>query len=69
MKEKTAIMYDEVGDILEVRVGKPSQAYFEDLGNDIFERKEERTGKTKGFVILNFKKRVDKKESVMLPER
>ena len=62
-------MYDEVGDILEVRVGKPSQAYFEDLGNDIFERKEERTGKTKGFVILNFKKRVDKKESVMLPER
>ncbi len=69
MKEKTAIMYDEVGDILEVRVGKPSKAYFEDIGNDIFERKEERTGKTKGFIVLNFKKRMDKKEDVMLQQQ
>ena len=68
MKEKTAIMYDEVGDILEVRVGKPSHAYFEDLGHDIFERKDEKTGKTKGFIILNFKKRMDKKEDVVLTQ-
>ena len=57
MKEQTHVHYDEEGDLLELRIGKPTESYMKDLGNDIFERIEEKTGKSKGFTILNFKKR------------
>lgn len=60
-KEKTYISYDEEGDLLEIRMGKPTISYMEDLGNDIFQRIDEKTGKTKGFTIINFKKRSEKK--------
>lgn len=58
------IHYDEEGDLLEFRIGGPTLAVMKELGDDIFERIDEKTGKTTGFVILNFKKRMGKSRSV-----
>ncbi|MBI2507579.1 DUF2283 domain-containing protein [Candidatus Woesearchaeota archaeon] len=58
MKE-LSIYYDKEGDFLEVRIGKPTIAYFKDLGNDIFERVDERTGEVNGISIVNFRKRIE----------
>ena len=57
MKKKLNIQYDDFGDMLEIRMGKPTIGYMKDLGNDIFERIDEKTGEIKGFLIMNFKKR------------
>ena len=57
MKEKLMIHYDEEGDLLEIRMGKPTDAYYEDLGDDIFERIDRKTKKVKGLAIFNFRKR------------
>jgi len=59
MKEELSIYYDKDGDFLEVRVGKPTIAYFKDLGGDIFERIDEKTGEIRGISIVNFKKRME----------
>lgn len=64
MKQELSVYYDEEGDLLEIRVGKPTIAYMRDLGNDIFERVDEKTGEIKGFSILNFKKRTEKLKPV-----
>ncbi|MBI2672112.1 DUF2283 domain-containing protein [Candidatus Woesearchaeota archaeon] len=67
-KEKLYLHYDEEGDMLEIRVGKPTISFMRDIGRDIFERIDEKTGKIKGFTIFNFKKRTEKKSiSVTLP--
>lgn len=58
MKE-LSIYYDKEGDFLEVRIGKPTIAYFKDLGNDIFERVDEKTGEVRGISIANFRKRIE----------
>ena len=60
-KDKMHIYYDEEGDVLEIRLGEPTVSYMKDLGKDIFERIDNKTGKVKGFVILNFKKRSENK--------
>ena len=65
MKDKININYDEFGDILEIRIGEPTISYMKDLGKDIFERIDEKTGELKGFVIVNFKKR--SKNSIEIP--
>ena len=59
MKDELNIYYDKEGDFLEVRIGKPTIAYFKDLGNDIFERVDEKTGEARGISIVNFKKRIE----------
>jgi len=61
MKQRTKVYYDEEGDILEVIIGKPTISYMKDLGNEIFERIDEKTGKIKGFLIVGFKKRCERK--------
>lgn len=58
MKE-LSIYYDKEGDFLEIRIGKPTVAYFKDLGNDIFERVDEKTGEVRGISIVNFRKRIE----------
>lgn len=58
-KEKTHIYYDQEGDILEVIIGKPTISSMKDLGSEIWARIDEKTGKTKGFLIVGFKKRVE----------
>lgn len=57
MKSRMNIHYDEEGDYLEFNVGKPTKGYFRDIGEGIFERIDEKTGKTIGIGILSFKKR------------
>ena len=60
MKEKMNIHYDSEGDYLEVRFGEPTEAYYEDLGEDTFERRDEKTGKVVGYAFFNVQKRKEK---------
>ena len=60
MSEELSVYYDEEGDLLKIRVGKPTIAHMKNLGNDVFQRVDEKTGEIRGFSILNFKKRTDK---------
>lgn len=71
MKDHLHIHYDQEADFIEIRVGKPSRGYFNDLGDDIFERIDEKTKKIKGYAIFNFKKRTEelKDIDVMLPSK
>ena len=67
MNKNLSIYYDKEGDLLEIRIGKPTIGYFKDLGNDIFERIDEKTGEIRGFSILNFKKRAEKVANINIP--
>jgi len=50
------IYYDEEGDFLEITItDPPSESYCEDVHEDIFIRKEQKTGEIVGIGILNFK--------------
>ena len=60
MKNKLNIYYDEESDFLELRIGKPTPSTYNNIGKDIFQRIDDKTGKVKGFVIFNFKKRTEK---------
>ena len=64
MKNKLNIYYDEEGDFLELRIGKPTSSTYNNIGNDIFERIDDKTGKVKGFAIFNFKKRTEKLKNI-----
>lgn len=67
MKDNLNIHYDKKGDFLELRMGKKEKSYYLDLGDDIFERRSEKTGKIIGIAVFNFKKR--NKINVKLPLR
>ncbi len=60
MKNKMFIHYDPEGDFLEVRFGEATPSYYEDLGMDIFERKDRKTNEVRGYAIFNVKKRKNK---------
>ena len=64
MKNKLFIHYDEEGDLLELRIGKPTEAYFEEIDEGIFERRDEKTREVKGFKIFGFKKRAQKLKDI-----
>ena len=66
MKGKMRVYYDEEGDFLEIGTGTKTKGYFEDLGKDVFLRKDEKTGEIKGLAILNFKKRAQKLKDIEL---
>lgn len=68
MKEKTRIYYDEFGDLLEIFVGKPTECYYDNLGDDAMVRIDEKTGEIKGFMMIAFKKILEKSESVQYDE-
>ncbi len=53
------IHWDAEGDLLEIRFSKPTPAYYEEMGEDIFKRIEEETGKVVGYALFNVKKRKD----------
>ena len=67
MKEKIHIYYDKEGDVLEIDIGKPTAGYCKNLGNSIFEKIDEKTGISKGYTILNFKKKLEKSIDISLP--
>ncbi len=60
IKGPMKIHYDTEGDYLEIHVGEYTQGYFEDAGEGIFKRIDEKTGKVTGVGILSFKKRMGK---------
>jgi len=57
MKNKLHLYYDKEGDLLEIRIGKATKGYMKDIGNNIFEKRDEKTGEIKAITILNFNKR------------
>jgi uncharacterized protein YuzE len=50
------VYYDAEADYLEVRFGKLTRAYYEELGNDVALRRDEKTGRILGFSVLNVRK-------------
>lgn len=54
MTKKMFIHWDSEGDFLEVRFGQPTPSYYEDVGEDIFERRDEETREVKGYAFFNF---------------
>ncbi|MBI4052653.1 MAG: DUF2283 domain-containing protein [Candidatus Diapherotrites archaeon] len=64
--EKISLHYDKEGDILEIVIGKPKKAVCGEIGEDILERKDAKSGKTVGYTILNFEKRFDSKKSTRI---
>ena len=58
MKEqKLDIYYDKETDILELTIGEPSSCIFDEVDDDLFEARDEKTNKLKGYKIFNFLKR------------
>jgi len=51
------IHFDAEGDFLEVRFGKPTPSTYDNLGNDVFERRDNSTGEVKGYAFFNVQKR------------
>ena len=56
MKEKMFVHYNTEGDFLEIRFGKPTESYYEDIGDDIFKRIDEKTKKVRSYAFFNVKK-------------
>ena len=70
MDKKLNIWFDKEGDFLELTIGKPVKGFFKEIGDDMLERVDAKTGKVIGFSILNFSKRFDKlkeTKSIQLP--
>lgn len=53
--DKIEVWFDREGDFLEVSFSE-AKGYFRDIGNDIFERVDEK-GRVIGFAIFNFTRR------------
>ena len=67
MKQKIYVNYNQEGDLLEIRFGKPTISYMKDLGKDVFQRIDRKTGKIRGYTVLNFRKRSEKGLNIALP--
>ena len=61
-KENLSIYYDIETDILEIQIGKPTESYFDEIDDDLFEGYDEKTGELKGYKIFNFTKSGDIKD-------
>ena len=57
MKQNLEIYYDTEADILEIFIGEPTACYFDEIDDDLFEGRDEKTNELKGFKIFNFRKR------------
>jgi len=69
MKQKKNILnvfYDKEADILYMSQGKPSaRDETSETEDEVVVRKDPKTGEVKGFTILNFLKRADRKSSTI----
>jgi len=63
--KKMLIHYDKKGDCLEIIFGKPTPAYYDDAGDDLFVRRDEKTGKIAGYTIFNLQKRRQIKDFIV----
>lgn len=66
MKKTLNVAYDEQGDVLEVRIGEPTEAYYEEIEEGIFQRRDEKTKEIKGVTIFSLKKRMEKGKNLDL---
>ena len=67
-KEKLELHYDANADILEIFIGEPAPTYFEEIGEDVFEGRDEETHELKGYKIFNFGSRQGRRHvSISLP--
>ncbi len=57
MSQKMHIHWDSEADHLEVRFGQSKPSYYEDVGEDVFERRDEETNKVIGYAFFNVQKR------------
>jgi len=57
--KKMFIHYDNESDYIEVRFGKPTPSYYEDMGDDLFKRRDEKTDEVVGYAFFNVSKRKD----------
>ena len=67
MKDTMNIYYDEEGDLLEIQIGEPTPSYYEEVSDGVFERRDEKTNKTKGFAVFSFRKRLSSKKDINVP--
>ncbi|MCK4647729.1 hypothetical protein KAT24_02260 [Candidatus Pacearchaeota archaeon] len=69
MKQKNLeIYYDTEADILEIFIGEPTPCFFNEVEDDLFEGRDEKTNELTGFKIFNFKKRAGMKDiKITLP--
>ncbi len=51
------IDYDEEADILEIFIGEPTECYYDEIDDDLFEGYDKKTKETKGYKIFNLTKR------------
>ena len=62
------LYYDAEGDFLEVRFGKAVASFYDALGDDIFARRAEKTGKVVGYALFNVQKRqIPREVRIALP--
>ena len=66
-KEKLEIYYDIESDILEIQIGEPTECYFDEIDDDLFEGHDEKTGELKGYKIFNFRKRGTNFKNIRIP--
>jgi hypothetical protein len=62
MKKKLHIHWDAEGDFLEIRVGEATPAYYEEIGNDVFCRRDKKTSKITGYALFNVQKQQSAKD-------
>lgn len=67
MKNELKIYYDTETDILEIQIGEPTEMFFDEIDDDLFEGHDEETGELKCFRIMNFTKRGMKDVNIPLP--
>ena len=67
MKENMQVQYDKNSDVLEIRIGNPGKSKYQDLGDGIFQRVDEKTKETKGIAIFTFKQRMETGKAIELP--
>lgn len=56
-KKNLRVWYDKKSDFFELTIGKPIKAVYRPLGNECFERIDEKTKKVVGIAVFNFTKR------------
>lgn len=70
-QQKLDICCDVEADILELTIGEPSSCIFEEVDDDLFEARDEKTNELKGYKIFNLRKREGaewlKKVKISLP--
>lgn len=70
MNKNLEIYYDSEDDTLEIFLGKPSECYYDEIEDDLFEGHDEKTGELKGYKVFNFLRRGGMKNvKIMLPAK